>query len=274
MIILTNDDGLSAEGIAALFGELRTLGCGDILVAVPETQHSAMSHAMTLDRPLVARRSVLPKFGAGDASSRTAVWVVCGTPADCVKLACTTLARPNQPQFLISGINHGSNVGTGILYSGTVAAALEGAINRVPSVAISLSDGDRISFSEAARVISPVLVDALQHKLPPWTILNINVPNLSAEQIRGFRVVPMGRSRWVERYQELDHREDGTQVFRLTGSFVIEGHDDAWALAQGWITVSMLGLTLSSVDGSEFLNGWTSLRRGGSSSSKVAIGRA
>ncbi len=246
MIVLTNDDGISSPGLRAAYELLCTFD--DVLVVVPDRDRTGTGHGMTLDRPLDARRTQYEAHGEA--------WIVSGTPADCVKLACTTLCEP-RPRFAVSGINLGENVGTGIFYSGTVAGALEAAINGIPAVALSLRDGSAIDYRVAARLVRPIVADALIHGLPSWTILNVNVPNVSEAAMRGVKLTAMGVSGWLESYELVAEPEDGMRRYELAGAFVVRDDDDAAAVRAGWISVSPLHLTLNArVD---HLHDWQSL---------------
>lgn len=251
MIVLINDDGISSPGLSAAHELLGTLG--DVLIVVPDRDRTATGHAMTLDRPIDAR-SISYAVNGGSVSK---AWIVSGTPTDCAKLACTTICQP-PPRFVVSGINLGENVGTGIFYSGTVAGALEAAINGIPAIAVSLCDGSALGYRAAARLVRPIVVDALAHGLPPWTILNINVPNMPEAAIRGVKLTHMGVSGWLENYQVIAELEDGTRRYQLAGTFVVrEDNDDAAAVRDGWISVSPLHLTLTA--SSDHLQAWQSL---------------
>lgn len=250
MIVLTNDDGISSPGLRAAYELLCPFD--DVMVVVPDRDRTGTGHGMTLDRPLDARRTEYEVDGGSGGEA----WIVSGTPADCVKLACTTLCE-SRPRFVVSGINLGENVGTGIFYSGTVAGALEAAINGVPAIALSLRDGSAIDYRVAARLVRPIVADALSRGLPSWTILNINVPNVSEAAMRGVKLTTMGVSGWVENYECVTELEDGMRRYELTGAFVVRDDDDAAAVREGWISVSPLHLTLSA--GVDHLHGWQSL---------------
>ncbi len=250
MILLVNDDGIDSPGLSAAH-ELLT-GLDDVLIVVPDRDRTATGHAMTLGRPIDAR----PTSYTGGGAPVSDAWIVSGTPADCVKLTCTTICQP-PPRFVVSGINLGENVGTGIFYSGTVAGALEAAINGIPALAVSLCDGSAIDYRAAARLVRPIVVDALARGLPPWTILNINVPNVAPARIRGVKLTHMGVSGWLESYRVVAELEDGTRRYQLAGSFVVRDDDDAAAVRDGWISVSPLHLTLTA--NGDHLKTWPSL---------------
>jgi 5'-nucleotidase len=171
-ILVTNDDGYFAEGIKSLAAALEAVG--EVFVVAPATEQSATSHSLTLTRPLRVRKL--------DEHHYT----VDGTPTDCVILAVTTILKDTPPDIVVSGINHGANVGDDVIYSGTVAGALEGAICGLPGIAVSLlaRDGD---FSYAAEFAAKVTRKVLDEGLPPHTILNVNVPVGPVRDVRWVR---------------------------------------------------------------------------------------
>src|SRR6266480_3888800 len=174
LILLTNDDGIYAQGILAAWQELRKIG--DVEVVAPDAERSAVGHAITLLLPLrakeVVRRNV--RFGYG----------VNGMPADCVKIAVKAIL-PRPPDLVVSGINLGANTGTNVIYSGTVSAATEARILGVPSIAISLGTFTDPQWAYAAELGRRVGERVLEHGLPRKVLLNVNVPNLPRDQIRG-----------------------------------------------------------------------------------------
>ena len=159
VLLVTNDDGVHAQGLAALAGALEDLG--EVHVLAPEREQSACGHALTLHRPLRVHRWAERRHSVN------------GTPSDCVNLGVLGFL-PERPVLVVSGVNHGSNLGDDVTYSGTVSAAMEGTLLGVPSIAVSLVDGDE--FDHAARVARHVVMRALVSGLPPMTLLNINVP--------------------------------------------------------------------------------------------------
>jgi 5'-nucleotidase len=181
-LLLTNDDGVHAAGLAALAEALADLG--DVFVIAPEREQSACGHALTLHRPL----RVTPV--------RDGWWAVNGTPSDCVNLGVLGFL-PARPVLVVSGVNHGANLGDDVTYSGTVSAAMEGTLLRVPAIAVSLiDDGD---VAEAARVARLVATRVLVSGLPPKTLLNVNVP---AGRPRGIRVTRLGHRVYSEKIVE------------------------------------------------------------------------
>jgi len=197
-ILVTNDDGIFSPGLAALYQELCSLG--DVMVVAPESEQSAVGHAISLSHPLRVRKIALDGGVSG--------WAVSGTPADCVKIALAELL-PRPPDLVVSGINLGPNVGINVLYSGTVSAATEAAILGVRALALSLNTYKDPNFSQAARLAREVLAWLLTW--PGWTseiCLNVNLPILPREQIRGFKITRQDVGPLVEHFERrVDPRE-------------------------------------------------------------------
>lgn len=197
-ILLTNDDGIFAPGLEALYRELKQLG--QVAVVAPESEQSAVGHAISLATPLRVKQVALPGGGAG--------WAVSGTPADCVKIALAELL-PQAPDLVVSGINLGPNVGINVLYSGTVSAATEAAILGVKGVAVSLNTYKDADFVAAASLAGDLL--ARLQKWPGWlngVVLNINLPALPRDQVRGVKVTRQDTAQLVEHFQRrVDPRE-------------------------------------------------------------------
>ena len=230
-ILLTNDDGVYAPGLAALESVLRELG--DVTVVAPLTEQSGVGHSVTFLHPLVCR-----EVFDGD---RKRGWAVEGSPADCVKLALFELCKA--PDLIVSGINGGLNAGINVLYSGTVAAAIEGAFFEITSIAVSLEYAEHADFDSAARIAVQTIRDILRHKGPSGELFNINIPSaaLAAESPR-VKVVPMG----VERYgEDYDKRFDpsGRAYYWATNDPPPRKTDhetDLSALADGFVTLTPL----------------------------------
>ncbi len=213
-ILLTNDDGILAPGLLALHRELTRLG--DVSVAAPETVQAAAAHAITINAPLTAARVHVHNEFYG--------WSVAGRPADCVKLAVDKLLD-HRPDLVVSGINDGSNVSINVLYSGTVAAAAEGALLGFPSIAVSLEWGQELSFDWAARIAGGLIERALSVPLEPGQLLNVNIPNLSPGPPLGVKVVPQAVQRMDDHYERSDG-PDGSAQYYLKGWFK-EPHQDS-----------------------------------------------
>ncbi len=176
-ILLSNDDGYHAAGLAALAHRVGELA--DIVIVAPDRNQSGSSHSLTLDNPL--------RVGRTEAG----VYFVNGTPTDCVHLAITGLLD-DEPDMVVSGVNHGANLGDDVLYSGTVAAAIEGRFLGLPAIAVSLVSDDIENLDSAARAVAWLLQKLQADPLPADTILNVNVPDLPFEQLRGFAATRLG----------------------------------------------------------------------------------
>lgn len=238
-ILLCNDDGIYAPGLRALLPELRKLG--EVTVVAPATEQSAVGHSITLLTPLLVQEVY-------DEHNEKIGWAVEGRPADCVKLALTELL-PEPPDLLVSGLNAGSNAGINVLYSGTVAAAIEGAFFEIPSIAVSLEyqRPTKLNFPLAAEIARGTIEQIIKHRLEPGLLLNVNIPNLDLGRPKGIRVVPHG----VKRYQEsYDRRKDprGRTYFWITTEIKCppnSGETDVTGLAEGYITVTPLKFDLT-----------------------------
>jgi len=236
-ILVTNDDGIFAPGLEALHRELQRLGT--ISVVAPESEQSAVGHSISLATPLRVKEVALPGGTAG--------WAVTGTPADCVKIAIAELL-PQVPDLVVSGINLGPNVGINVLYSGTVSAATEAAILGVRGVALSLNTYKDADFAEAA-ALAGGLVARLQ-KWPGWTngvVLNINLPALPRDQVRGVKVTRQDTGQLVERFQRrVDPRE---RVYYWLAEINNRRHwdldTDYAALRDGYISITPIHFDLT-----------------------------
>ncbi len=235
-ILLTNDDGVLAPGLLALYQALR--GLGDLHVVAPHAVQSGGSHSITIRHPLLCSRISLN----GDFQAVS----VEGTPADCVKVAVNALL-PKRPDLVLSGINAGQNTGIHVLYSGTVAAAVEAAVMGLPAMAISLQIYRDMDFDAAARIARGVIEQLLAHELPPGRIYNINLPEPGPGRPRGVRVAPQSTRAMVER---LDRRTDptGREYYWLNGDFASLEDDaptDRVALREGYVCVTPLQFNLT-----------------------------
>ena len=229
LILITNDDGITAPGIQALIDVAKEFG--NILVVAPDGPQSGKGHAITIDNTLRAPKITLP-WGEGFACS--------GTPVDCVKLAVNVISKNNKPDLIISGINHGSNASVNVLYSGTMSAAVEGALENIPSIGFSLLnhsiDADFEASKEIAKKVIPVI---LKNKLPENVCLNVNIPKLQTNEIKGIKICRQAKANWEE---EFDERKDpmGKDYYWLTGKFqnYDQGTDtDIWALENGYVSI-------------------------------------
>ena len=231
-ILLSNDDGISSDGIAALRGALASLD--ETWVVAPDRDQSAVSHSLTLHRPLRIEE-VGPRTFAVD-----------GTPTDCVNLAINGIL-PERPRLMISGINRGANLGDDITYSGTVSAAMEATLLGVPAIAVSLVGREPFDFAAAAAFTRRLADAVLRDRFPPDTLLNVNVPSLPADEIKGFALTRQGKRRYGDAIVEkVDPR--GKKYYWIGGdelSFVPEEGTDFTAVERGLISVTPLHLDLT-----------------------------
>ncbi|MEN3038695.1 MAG: 5'/3'-nucleotidase SurE [Candidatus Kryptonium sp.] len=215
-ILVSNDDGINAEGIYALVLELRKIA--DVTVVAPEKQMSAVGHAITVQYPL----RVNPFYKNGEFFG----YAVDGTPADAVKIAVKALLKDKRIDLLISGINHGTNTSINIIYSGTVSAATEGTILGIPSIAISLATyAPNPDFKFAAKFAAKLAEFVYKHGLPHGTLLNVNVPPVPESEIKGVLVTRQGNAFWDDWF-ELRKDPNGRDYYWLTGKFINNEQDD------------------------------------------------
>jgi 5'-nucleotidase len=249
-ILLTNDDGIYAPGLRALRTELQKIG--EVVVVAPATEQSAVGHSITLLTPLLVQEVL-------DEKKQFLGWAVEGRPADCVKLALLELL-PDPPDLIVSGLNAGSNAGINVLYSGTVAAAIEGAFFHRVSIAVSLeyTKPKPLDFPRAAELARAVVAQIMAHEPAPGTLFNVNIPSLEKGPIRGVRVVPQNVAPYVEKYdRRIDPR--GRVYFWTTPEFGCpEPHPDTdvSALAEGYITVTPLQFDLTHAARLRQMEGW------------------
>jgi 5'-nucleotidase len=247
-ILLTNDDGVFAPGLRALRKELSRLG--EVTVIAPYLEQSGVGHSITLLTPLVVKP-------VDDDDGRPLGFAVEGSPADCVKLAVLELMdRP--PDLIVSGINAGANAGINVLYSGTVAAAIEGAFFKITSVAVSLELAEHFDYPSAAADAVKVIERILAHKPAPGSLFNVNLPSYARGKPRGVKVVPMSVGRHGETFER---RRDprGRTYYWLTYAppYNLEGPaTDLSALAEGYATVTPLQFDLTRHDQLPKLEGW------------------
>ena len=231
-ILITNDDGINSEGILALEQALKNLA--DIITVAPDRVQNSMSHALTLHRPLRVQE-ISPKRFAVD-----------GTPADCVKLSLTGFLDEH-PELVVSGINKGPNLGDDIIYSGTVSAAIEGTLLSIPSIAISLVTQKNFHFEAAADFTAILVSRILKKKLSPGTMLNVNVPAVPSQAIKGWRLTRQGKRHYVEQVvQRVDPR--GRKYYWIGGDnlgFDVEEGTDCIAVHEGFISVTPLQVDMT-----------------------------
>lgn len=188
-ILLSNDDGIEAPGLKALWEPLFASDLFDLFIVAPASEKSGAGVSITWNRPLAIRRT--------SWEGSTPAWAVDGSPADCVKMAYRVLLD-QPPDLIISGINAGSNAGRNILHSGTIGAVIEGVLKGIPGIALSCENGREPNFGVAQKYIVQIVNYLLEHPLPTGSLLNVNVPHVAKDEVLGFRLTRNGRGRWVE----------------------------------------------------------------------------
>ena len=240
-ILLTNDDGIFAPGLAAIYKRLTELG--EVTVAAPASTQSGAGHSITYREPI--------SYNTVDINGLFCGYSVQGSPADCVKLAVTELSR--EPiELVVSGINNGANVGINVYYSGTVAAAMEAAFNRIPAVALSLDVYEQMDFDAAARYCMPLIKKLMP--LENTEVININIPQLSKGEPKGIKIVRQSTQGFDERYIRQEDKH-GNKFFQLTGGphRPDEDRSDTISLADGFITITALHFDMTNYDGNRRL---------------------
>jgi 5'-nucleotidase len=242
-ILLSNDDGYLAEGLAAL---ARAVGAmADIVIVAPDRNQSGASHSLTLDMPL--------RVG----TTADGVYYVSGTPTDCVHLAITGLLDQD-PDMVVAGINHGSNLGDDVLYSGTVAAAIEGRFLGLPAIAVSLAGDDPRHFATAAQAVCSLIERLKNHPLPADTILNVNVPDVPYAELRGYQATRLGFRHRAEAMVKTNDPK-GKPVYWVgpAGSSQDAGPGtDFHAVRERYVSVTPIQVDLTRYDAIETLGEW------------------
>lgn len=247
-ILVTNDDGIFAEGIYKLAKRLSE--DHEVFVVAPDRQRSATGHAITMHHPIRATRV---KFFDTDIPA----WSVDGTPSDCIKLAMEALLD-EKPDLIMSGINDGPNLGTDVLYSGTVSAAVEGAIHGIQSMAISMGYSKNIDFSLGTEFAFKMTKELETNKLPKDTLLNINIPNASKEELKGVKITTLGIRRYKNSFEK---RQDprGNEYYWLGGEVIneIQGKDsDINAINEKYISMTPIHYDLTKFDLIQTIEKW------------------
>jgi 5'-nucleotidase len=244
-ILVTNDDGINAPGIAALANALREVGT--VTIVAPDRQQSAVGHALTISRPLRATRIA--------RTDGITSFAVDGTPADCVKIAFSALLE-TKPDLVVSGINHGSNTSINIMYSGTVSAATEAMMLGVPAVAVSIDSLDYATDCSAAALYAAQIAASVPALVaggfPLDTLLNVNVPACKADEIKGLRLTHQGTSGWEDEYERrLDPM--GREYYWLSGEYRVRDtnpNSDEGAVKAGYVSVTPIRYQLTNTDAS------------------------
>lgn len=251
LILVTNDDGITAPGLRALVRYMKEIG--DVVVVAPDSPQSGMGHAITLDNTLYSKKVTIDTENGGSEE-----YSCSGTPADCVKLALQELLD-RKPDICVSGINHGSNSSINVIYSGTMSAAIEAGIEGIPAIGFSLCDFSwDANFEKAGDAIKRIVREALDKGMPQGVVLNVNIPKLEGREYRGIKVSRQARANWKEKF---DKRISpmGKEYYWLTGEFELldKGEDtDEWALANDYISLVPTQFDLTAHHAIQNINNW------------------
>ena len=249
LILVTNDDGITAPGIRTLIKVMNTIG--DVVVVAPDSPQSGMGHAITVDATLHCRKEHIDDGPQVEYSTS-------GTPADCIKLARHEILD-RVPDLCVSGINHGSNSSINVIYSGTMSAAVEAGIEGIPAIGFSLLDYNYdANFAPSEDFIKTIVLNALNNGLPKGVVLNVNIPNLSKKAIKGIKICRQANANWVEKFDKRQNPQ-GKDYYWLTGKFVNldKGQDtDLYALETGFATVVPVQFDLTAHYFIQNLNTW------------------
>lgn len=249
LILVTNDDGITASGIRTLIEVMNTIG--DVVVVAPDSPQSAMGHAITVNSTLFVEKVKVDEGIQLEYSCS-------GTPADCVKLAVNQILK-RKPDLCVSGINHGSNSSINVIYSGTMSAAIEAGIEGVPAIGFSLLDYSwNANFEATKSYVKSIAENVLKEGLPKDVVLNVNIPNLSKQELKGIKICRQARASWEEEFDKRTNPQ-GREYYWLTGKFVNLDHGedtDEWALKNGYISVVPVQFDLTAHHCIQTLNTW------------------
>ncbi len=249
LILVTNDDGITAPGIRALISVMNEIG--NVVVIAPDSPQSGMGHAITINSTLECNKITID-------SGPQIEYSCSGTPADCVKLGINEILQ-RKPDLCVSGINHGSNSSINVIYSGTMSAAIEAGIEGVPAIGFSLLDYSwNADFSHSKDFIRKITLNALNNGIPKGVVLNVNIPAVKKSDIKGVKICRQAKAYWVE---EFDKRKNplGQEYYWLTGKFVNkdQGEDtDEWALKNNYISIVPVEFDLTAHHAIQGLNEW------------------
>jgi 5'-nucleotidase len=246
-ILVINDDGITAPGIKSLIHVMKEIG--RVVVVAPDSPQSGMGHAITICRPL--------RVDKVDLYEGVEMYKCSGTPVDCVKVAVTKIFKGKKPDLCVSGINHGLNNGINVLYSGTMSAAVEGAIEGIPSIGFSLDDYTwQANFSHVEKYIKEIALQVLANGMPTDTLLNVNFP--AGAHIKGIKICRQANAKWAE---DFDERIDPYKrpYYWISGVFEVndKGEDtDSWALDNNYVSVVPIQFDMTAHHAIPVLNSW------------------
>ena len=249
LILVTNDDGVTAPGLLALIEVMKTLG--DVIVVAPDSPQSGMGHAVTLNSILHFNKINI--LGGENEYSCS------GTPADCVKLGVIEILKGKKPDLCVSGINHGSNSSINVIYSGTMSAAIEAAIEGIPAIGFSFLDYRwEANFEEIKPFVKKIAKIVLQNKIPKDIALNVNIPKLAKNKIKGIKVCYQAKAFWNERFDKRINPM-GQEYYWLTGEFLVEDNredTDEKALRDGYISIVPVQFDLTAYSAIKEIKKW------------------
>ena len=249
LILITNDDGISAPGIRCLINVMREIG--EVVVVAPDKPQSAMGHAITINNTLYLNK--ISKDG-----DEITEYSCSGTPVDCVKMAVNEVLK-RKPDLCVSGINHGSNSSINVIYSGTMSAAVEAGIEGIAAIGFSLCDYDwNADFETLHPLIKKIALQVLQNGLFTGTVLNVNFPKLKFDAIKGIKICRQAKAMWQEKFEKRTS-PFGKDYYWLSGEFINQdnGEDtDEWALANGYVSVVPVQFDLTAHHTISMLNSW------------------
>ncbi len=249
LILVTNDDGITAPGIRTLISVMNEIG--DVIVIAPDSPQSGMGHAITLDSTIYCDTVTIDEGPQLE-------YRCSGTPADCVKMAISEILN-KKPDLCVSGINHGANSSINVIYSGTMSAAVEAGIEGIPAIGFSLLDYSwNAKFDHLKADIKKIALNVLERGLPDGVVLNVNFPKIKTKEFKGIKICRQARANWVEEFDKRVNPQ-GKEYYWLTGEFVNldKGEDtDVWALNNDYISVVPVGFDLTAHYFIPALNQW------------------
>jgi 5'-nucleotidase len=249
LILVTNDDGITAPGIRTLISVMTEIG--DVMVIAPDSPQSGMGHAITLDSTIYCDAVTID-------DGPQLEYRCSGTPADCVKMAISEILN-KKPDLCVSGINHGANSSINVIYSGTMSAAIEAGIEGIPAIGFSLLDYSwNAKFDHLKKDIKNLALNVLERGLPDGVVLNVNFPKIEGDRFKGIKICRQARANWVEEFDKRVNPQ-GKEYYWLTGKFINldRGEDtDVWALNNDFIAIVPVGFDLTAHHFLPSLNNW------------------
>lgn len=249
LILVTNDDGITAPGIRTLISVMNEIG--DVIVIAPDSPQSGMGHAITLDSTIYCDAITIDEGPQLE-------YRCSGTPADCVKMAISEILN-KKPDLCVSGVNHGSNSSINVIYSGTMSAAVEAGIEGIPAIGFSLLDYSwNAKFDHLKAAIKKIAENVLERGLPDGVVLNVNFPKVESKKFKGIKICRQARANWVEEFDKRVNPQ-GKEYYWLTGKFINldNGEDtDLWSLKNGYIAIVPVGFDMTAHHFLPALNQW------------------